>query len=181
MVTTPFNPTEAKEQLSETLARFQQEWEHGLSFWTVVDLCEAAEQADGVLTNLSAQDLQENAARLQVIQLRILLTTAKQALEAILEKVEAGYCFTVSDRRAPTPDTLFPAGTLLNCPQCGEGLYKVTREVSTAEIVLDDGAVVVPLNQSIPARDAWSTLACPLCGARLLKDGKIHTLQYGWT
>lgn len=42
------------------------------------------------------------------------------------------------------------------------------------------GIVLVPLNQRIPARAAWSTLACPRCGGRLLKDGKIHTLQHGW-
>jgi hypothetical protein len=76
--------------------------------------------------------------------------------------------------------TLFPAGTILSCPACGEGLYKVTALATTQEVVLDDGTLLVPLNQTIPTRDAWAPLACPFCGGRLLKDGQLHTLQHGW-
>ena len=56
----------------------------------------------------------------------------------------------------------------------------MTQDACTSDLVLDDGAILVPLNATIPSRDAWRTLACPVCGARLLKSGKIHTLQYGW-
>lgn len=77
-------------------------------------------------------------------------------------------------------DTVFPAGTLLSCPGCGEGLYKVTARATTQDIVLDEGALLTPLNRTIPPRDVWKPLACPFCGGRLLKDGQIHTLQRGW-
>jgi hypothetical protein len=77
-------------------------------------------------------------------------------------------------------DTEFPAGTILSCPMCGEGLYKTTTWVTTKDLVLDDGTLLVPLNHTIPSRDAWAPLACPWCGGRLLKDGQIHTLQQRW-
>ncbi len=77
-------------------------------------------------------------------------------------------------------DTLFPAGTIISCPQCGEGLYKVATQCSLQDLVLDDGTLLVPLNRSIPARDVWAPLACPFCGGRLFKDGRIHTFQHGW-
>jgi hypothetical protein len=181
MLTSPFNPKEEKDALYGAVSRFQEHWDQARDIRTVLDLCDAAERADEVLRTLEAQDTLDHDTRLQVLQLKILLTTAKQALTAILED---------SDDIAPSPEhppqhaslseTILPAGPILDCPECGEGLYKVTQETSTAGIVLDDGTVVVPLNQSISARDAWKPLACPLCGGRLLKDGKIHTFQDGW-
>ena len=181
MLTTPFNPREEKEQLSEALNRLHQEWEHGLSFATVLALCDTAERADEVLTALQEQGALDRDTRLQVIQLKILLTAAKQALEAVQdEPLTPVNPYPVSEEQEPMLGTIFPAGTIIDCPECGEGLYKVTQEVSTAGIVLDDGAVLVLLNQTIPTRTAWSTVVCPLCGGRLLKDGKIHTLQHGW-
>lgn len=180
MLKASFNPKVVKEQLYEALVRFHQEWEHGLSTATMLNLCEAAERADEVVRALEPVSL-DRATHLQVIQLKILLTTAKQTLEAVQgEPLTSATLYPVNEEPEATPDTLFPTGTILDCPECGEGLYKVTQEVSAAGIVLDDGTVLVPLNRSIPARDAWKPLACPLCGARLLKDGKIHTLQHGW-
>jgi len=35
-------------------------------------------------------------------------------------------------------DTVFPAGTILSCSDCGEGLCKVTTRATTADIVLGD-------------------------------------------
>lgn len=77
---------------------------------------------------------------------------------------------------------LYPAGTILSCPSedCGLGLYKVREPASFADLVLFDEVKLARLNNMIPRRNVWEILACPLCGARLLKDGKIHTLQYGW-
>ena len=77
-------------------------------------------------------------------------------------------------------DTVFPAGTMLSCPDCGEGLYKVTTRATTADIVLDDGTILQPLNIMIPPRDAWKSLACVRCGGRVYKSGKVHTVQDGW-
>jgi hypothetical protein len=77
-------------------------------------------------------------------------------------------------------DAEFPAGTIVACPECGEGLYKTTTRVTTADLVLDDGTLLTPLNRSIPAKDVWAPLACPFCGGRLLNDGRIYTLQQGW-
>ncbi|HEV8715625.1 MAG TPA: hypothetical protein VGX03_22705 [Candidatus Binatia bacterium] len=46
--------------------------------------------------------------------------------------------------------------------------------------MIKDDQVLAPLNDTIPPHDVWRVLACPFCGARLLKDGKVHTLQNGW-
>jgi len=48
------------------------------------------------------------------------------------------------------------------------------------DVVVVDDKVFAPLNDTIPPDDVWQTLACPFCGARLLKDGNVHTLQNGW-
>ena len=57
-------------------------------------------------------------------------------------------------------DTAFRAGTLLFCADCGEGLYKVTTRATTADLVMDDGTILQPLNTMIPPRNAWKSLAC---------------------
>ena len=72
------------------------------------------------------------------------------------------------------------AGTILSYPQCKEGLYKVTTRASIDDLVLDDGTLLQPLNTTIPKRDVWRVLACPRCGGRYHKDGKLHTVQSGW-
>ena len=77
-------------------------------------------------------------------------------------------------------DAVFPAGTIISCPECGLGLYKVTARSTTEDVVLDDGTILIPLNRTIPPRQTWKSLSCPFCGGRLFKDGKIHTLQQGW-
>jgi hypothetical protein len=76
----------------------------------------------------------------------------------------------------------YPAGTILSCPSeaCGLGLYRLVAPASFEDVVVFDDQVLAPLNTTIPSRDVWQTLACPFCGARLLKDGKIHTLQNDW-
>jgi hypothetical protein len=77
-------------------------------------------------------------------------------------------------------DTVFPAGTILSCADCGEGLYKVTTRATTADLVLDDGTILQPLNTTIPLHDAWKSLACVKCGGRVYKGGKLYTVQEGW-
>ena len=77
-------------------------------------------------------------------------------------------------------DTVFSAGTILSCADCGEGLYKVTTRATTADLVLDDGTILQPLNTTIPPHNVWKSLACVKCGGRVYKGGKIHTVQDGW-
>jgi hypothetical protein len=76
----------------------------------------------------------------------------------------------------------YPAGTIFSCPSadCGRGLYKVTEPASFEDLVIFDDVKLTRLNKAIPRRNVWEVLACPFCGARLLKEDKIHTLQYGW-
>ena len=71
-------------------------------------------------------------------------------------------------------------GTILSCADCGEGLYKVTTRATTADLVMDDGTILQPLNTTIPPHDAWKSLACMKCGGRVYKSGKLHTVQEGW-
>ena len=84
----------------------------------------------------------------------------------------------------PSPDhvTLVPSlnsGTILSCPDCGMGLYMVTKKVTRDGTF--EGAVKalvgVPeyTRGSLPKR-------CPLCkvGEWWFPPGTDHTLQYGW-
>jgi hypothetical protein len=73
-----------------------------------------------------------------------------------------------------------PAGTIISCPDCGEGLYKVTHSATPRELVLDTGTLLIPLNRTIPSRAVWQRLICPCCNGRLFHKGRIHTLQQGW-
>jgi hypothetical protein len=82
--------------------------------------------------------------------------------------------------RIPGLDTVFRPGTLLSCADCGEGLYKVTTRAATADMVMDDGTILQPLNPTIPPHTAWKSLACMKCGGRVYKDGRLHTVQEGW-
>src|SRR5687768_7147683 len=77
---------------------------------------------------------------------------------------EIGRRMAKEETRIAGFDTVFPAGTLLSCSDCGEGLYKVTTRATTADIVLDDGTILQPLNTTIPAHEAWKSLACMKCG-----------------
>lgn len=93
---------------------------------------------------------------------------------------EIGRRMAQEETRSAGLDTIFPQGTILSCADCGEGLYKVTTRATTADIVLDDGTNLQPLNTTIPPHGAWKSLACMKCGGRVYKGGKIHTVQDGW-
>jgi len=181
MLTAPFNPRAEKDALYVAFSRVLKEWDTARDVQKILALWDAAERADEVLKTLAAQDSLDHETRLQVVQLKILLFTARQTLDALQDDpLTAVNMYPASEEQHPTPNTIFSVGTILECPQCGEGLYKVTREVSTAGIVFDDGTVLAPLNQTIPPRDTWQPLTCPVCGGRLCKEGKIHTFQDGW-
>jgi hypothetical protein len=53
-------------------------------------------------------------------------------------------------------DIVFPQGTILSCSSCEERLYKITRRATTADLMLDDGTILQPLNQMIPKRRCGS-------------------------
>jgi hypothetical protein len=72
----------------------------------------------------------------------------------------------------PGLDTVFPQGTILSCADCGEGLYKVTTRSTTADLVLDDGTILKPLNTTSP-HDAWKSLAYIKCGGRVYRAGRF--------
>jgi hypothetical protein len=82
----------------------------------------------------------------------------------------------------PSPPELYPAGTIVSCPAmaCGTRLYRLRADASFSDVVLQDGALLVPVNESIPPRRVWDPLACPLCGAGIVSDGHLHTVQRGW-
>ena len=83
------------------------------------------------------------------------------------------------DARSPN---LYPAGTILNCPAltCGTRLYRLRTTASFSDVVTNDGALLLPVNDAIPARKVWDPLACPLCGTALVHDGQLHTAERGW-
>jgi hypothetical protein len=79
-------------------------------------------------------------------------------------------------------DQHYPAGTILSCPSeaCGLGFYRIVAPATFEDLVIFDDKDLAPLNNTISPYDVWQILACPFCGARLLKDGKVHTLEKGW-
>jgi uncharacterized C2H2 Zn-finger protein len=117
-----------------------------------------------------------------VIGLTILLTAACQQLELIQhEMVEAlGERLGAEGPADRGLDPVFSPGTIISCPRCEQGLYTVTRSATRNVLALDDGEILTPLNLTISTRDEWVLLTCPVCGARLFNDGRIHTLQQGW-
>jgi hypothetical protein len=182
MRTVSCNPREEKEALMAALSRFHAQWEKEPTIHAFFDLCDAAERAHQVLTTLETEESKDHETRLQIVCVKLLLNAAMQALELAYDTPcdSASRYPTAEEEPLGTLATMFLPGTILSCADCGEGLYKVTRDASLLGIVVDDGSLLAPLNRAIPARHAWTSLACPLCGGLVLRDGKMHTLQYGW-
>ena len=76
----------------------------------------------------------------------------------------------------------YPAGTIVSCPAltCGARLYRLRTAASFSEVVTNDGVLLMPVNDAIPARKVWDPLACPLCGTALVHEGQLHTAERGW-
>lgn len=182
MLTHSFNPQVEKNILYGAITHFQQRWAQKRTMAAVFDLADAIEHAADVCTELkeSKPDPQSDLA-LIAINLQMLINVARQELAQVQEETleEIGHRMVIEEQHAP-PSTMLSAGTILSCPQCEEGLYKVTVRASVNDIVLDDGTILQPLNTTIPKRDAWRALACPHCGGRYYRDGKLHTVQTGW-
>src|SRR5262245_41360398 len=86
MVTSPFTPREEREALAAALCHFQEQWEHERSALVILDFCDATERANEVVQTLRQQESHDPTTSLQLIQLEILLTTAKQTLEAVQDE-----------------------------------------------------------------------------------------------
>jgi len=80
------------------------------------------------------------------------------------------------------PPAVYPAGTMLSCPAlaCGARVYRLRTAAAFSAVVTNDGVLLQPVNDAIPARKVWDTLACPLCGTALVCDGQLHTAEHGW-
>lgn len=184
MLTHSFNPQAEKTALYDAITRFRQRWEHRRTLEAVFALADALDRADDVCAELRhcKPDPQSDLA-LVAINLQLFIGIARQELargeEETLEEI--GHRMAAEEpqpTRSSSP--VLPAGTILSCPQCEAGLYKVTMRASIDDLVLDDGVLLHPLNTTIPKRDAWRALACPKCGGRYFRDGKLHTLQREW-
>ena len=184
MLTHPFNPRAEKTALYKAILLFRERWEQKRTADAVFDLCDAVERADEVCAELEKCQLDpQSDLALVKINLQLLLAIARQELARVQDETleEIGHRIADEERQTTSsPTAVLPAGTILSCPQCEEGLYKVTTRASVEDLVLDDGVMLQPLNTTIPKRDAWRALACPRCGGRYYKDGKIHTVQAGW-
>jgi hypothetical protein len=178
-----YDPQEEKEALYTAITHVHEQGDLRQMVHAVLTLCDAVEHAEHVLAMLEPhQETAEIGFQIHVDGLRTLLLWAREDLI----KAERVALTALGRRREndnpqrKVRETVFPAGTIISCPECGEGVYKVTTRATTEDLVLDDGTFLAPLNCTIPARDVWKPLACPLCGGRLLKDGRIHTLQRAW-
>jgi hypothetical protein len=89
-------------------------------------------------------------------------------LENFQKRLKAVEAKIAQEEQQPTVSsgTALPASTILSCPQCEEGLYKLTTRARIEDLVLDDGMLLQPLNTTIPQRGApWGfhTGDIPLC------------------
>ena len=182
MLTHPFNPHTEKTALYDAILLFRARWEQRRTVNAVFDLCDAIERAEDVRRELhQCQPAPQSDLALVAINLQLLIGIACTVVANVQDEMLEAIGMAEEERQPPVSSSpVLPAGTILSCPQCEEGLYKVTTRASIDDLVLDDGILLQPLNTTIPQRDAWKALACPRCGGRYHKDGKLHTLQHGW-
>ena len=82
-----------------------------------------------------------------------------------------------SDRITSLP--FLNSGTILSCPECGMGLYMLTKKVTRDGTF--EGSVKPLVGVPEYARGSMPK-KCPLCkvGEWWYPPGTVHTLQYGW-
>jgi hypothetical protein len=178
-----FNPAQEKATLYAAIAGLETHWGTPDMAHAVSALRAAMVRAEQVLSVLEQEPNKAPVFVVQVLGLGFLVMYAQGALaraeQCTLDPLGRGR------RREGLPrtvvDTVLPAGTIFCCPTCGAGLFTTTAALTVQDIVLDEGTLLVPLTYTMPSREGWALLACPFCGARLVKDGKMHTAQQGWT
>jgi len=171
------------ERLSTALTRLHEQQTSSDQAHAALELFDAVNHAERALTVLLPQaESGDTAFQVRVLGLRTLTFVAYDELRRIQAYAMKVLGQRVSTRSRQLLDTKIPAGTILSCPDadCGHGLYKVTARCTTADIVLDDGQLLSPLNRTIPPRAAWHALSCVFCGSRVFQGGQIHTFQEGW-
>src|SRR5262247_1207231 len=93
----PFTPRAEKEALAAALTQFHQQWEQERSAQAVLNLCDAAERAHEVVSLLRQQESHDSETSLQLLQLEILLTGAKQTLAAVQDEPLEAVKYPVSE------------------------------------------------------------------------------------
>jgi hypothetical protein len=172
--------------LQHALDRFQHEWARHRTVDALFSLSEAIDHAVEVVVLCehlkTGRDQALRSHLMMRLRLTLLLTEARLARQSaywdtlVPIRQRMGDAAS-SDRQM---EARFPAGTIVSCPACGEGLYKLTARATLTDLVLDDGTLLTPLNPTIPRLRVWQDLACPHCGGRYYRDGQLYTLQYGW-
>jgi predicted RNA-binding Zn-ribbon protein involved in translation (DUF1610 family) len=177
-----FDPAQEKATLYAAVTALEQQWGTPEMTHAVSALRAAVVRAEQALSVLEQEPNKAPVFMVQVLGFGFLVMYAQGALEraeqCVLDPLGQG-----SHREGPprtVVDPVLPAGTIFCCPTCGEGLSTTTTALTVRDIALDEGTLLVPLNHTILSREGWALLACPFCGARLVKDGQIHTLQQGW-
>jgi len=177
-----FNPAQEKATLYAAIAGLETQWGKPEMAHAVSALRAAVGRAEQVLSVLEQEPNKAPVFVVQVLGLGFLVMYAQGAL------ARAEQCaldpLGRERRREGLPrtvvDTVLPAGTIFCCPTCGAGLFTTTTALTVQDIVLDEGTLLVPLTHTMPSREVWALRACPFCGARMVKDGKMHTSQRGW-
>lgn len=172
MAALQFDPVREKAMLSRAIGALEHAWGKPGMAQAVAVLRTTLAHAERALAVLEQEPARDTGFAVHLLGLGLQVIYAR----AELEQAEQ---FTGQTREEVPQalDTVLPAGSIVACPGCGEGLYKTTTRVTAADLVHDDGTLLTPLNYTIPPRHPWAELACPLCGGLLLKDGRMHTLQ----
>jgi len=177
-----FDPAQEKATLYAAIAALEKQWGKPGMEQTVSALRAAVGRAEQALSVLEPEPNKAPVFVVQVLGLGFLVMYAQGALvraeQWVLDPLGRGRRREGLSRT--TVDTALPAGTIFCCPACGEGLSRTTTALTVQDIVLDEGTLLVPLTHPMPSREGWAPLACPFCGTRLVKDGKIHTSPQGW-
>jgi len=182
MAALQFDPAQEKATLYAAVTALEQQWGTPEMAPAVSALRAAVGRAEQALSVLEQEPNKAPVFVVQVLGLGFLVMYAQGALaraeQCVLDPLGRG-----RRREGPprtTVDTVLPAGTIFCCPACGAGLSTTTTALTVQDIVLDEGTLLVPLPPTIPSREGWAPLACPFCGAQLVKEGKIHTSHQGW-
>ena len=172
------------DRLSTALSKLHEQQTISDKAQAALDLFKSIDHAEHALTVFLPQaESEDTAFQIRVLELRTLTFVAYDAIQHVYTQAQQ----TLGQRGIVSPpypllDTEFPTGTILSCPEtaCGHGLYKVTAPCTTADIVIDEGQLLIPLNTTIPSLHVWHGLSCVWCGARLFQGGQLHTFQHGW-